>query len=70
MDNQQPQDAQQPDNQTQQDQDHGLLRQERKARGDLRDDHLQAARDQAKAENTLAQERNEAKPLLEDLEGD
>jgi|GEM_PF-4954067 len=70
MDNQQAQDEQQPDNQSQQEHDHGLLRQERKARGDLRDDHLQAARDQAKAENTLAQERNEANPLREDLEAE
>ena len=70
MDDQQPQHDQQPDKQSQQDHNHGLLRQDRKARGQLRDGHLQAARDQAKAENTLAQERNRIEPLSEDIEAD
>ena len=60
----------QPDQQSQQDHDHSALRTERKARGELRDGHLQAARAQAKAETALAHERNLTGPLPADIEAE
>lgn len=67
MDNEQ-RDEQHSAEQSRRNDDHDVLRKERKTRGDVREGHLQAARAQAKAENTLAQDQNQAEPLPDDKE--
>jgi hypothetical protein len=42
----------------------GLLRSERKARGELRNTNLQAGRKQARRDNALARKRNATEPAL------
>jgi len=59
VNNEQAQDKRQ---QEQQEQDHAQLRHERKARGEVRDAHLEAGREQARQDNALARERNAAGP--------
>lgn len=64
MNNEQAQD------QEQQEQDHAQLRTERRARGEVRNAHLEAGREQARRDNALARERNATGPAhMEDEDG-
>ncbi len=54
----------------QQQEDHGQLRSEREARGEVRDTHLEAGREQARRDNARAGEHNPAEAPVEDTGAD
>jgi hypothetical protein len=63
-------DEQQLQQHQQQQEDHGQLRSERQARGELRDTHLEAGRAQARSDHARAGERNQAEAPVEDISAD
>ena len=57
-------DSEQAQDNGQKEQDHAKLRSERRTRGDTRDAHFEAGREQAQRDNALARERHAAEPAV------
>lgn len=62
--------AQNQEQQEQQEQDHAQLRRERSERGEVRNAHLEAGREQARRDNALSRERNATGPAPMEDEDD